>query len=71
MLRLKRLRILSELSQNALAQEAGLHPNTIGGAETGHVRPYPRQLEAMAQALGWTGAPEELLEEVEDEASSR
>lgn len=71
MLRLRRERLLTELSQAALAREAGINANTISGTESGHVRPYPRQLEAMAQALGWTGPPEALLDEVGDEASSR
>jgi transcriptional regulator with XRE-family HTH domain len=71
MLRLKRERVLAELSQAALAREAGINANTISGTENGHVRPYPRQLEAMADALGWEGSPAELLEEVEDEAATR
>lgn len=63
-MRLKRERVLADLSQAALAREAGLHPNTVSGTELKRLRPYPRQLKAMADAIGWAGDPEDLLEEV-------
>jgi hypothetical protein len=46
---------------------AGLHQSTVCSMETGRLLPYPSQLEKVAQALGWTREPRELLEEAGSE----
>ncbi len=53
--RLRRAREAAGLSQEELAERAGLSPNTVGGLERGeHRRPYPATIRALADALGLT-----------------
>ena len=55
--RLRRAREAAGLSQEELAERAGLSPNTVGGLERGeHRRPYPATIRALAEALGMTEA---------------
>jgi len=56
------------VSQRRVARDADLSQSTLCAAETGRLKPYPRQLEAIARALGYEGPPEELLDEVDDES---
>lgn len=50
---LRRLRVAAGLSQEALAERAGLSVQAIGALETGkRRRPYPHTLTALADALG-------------------
>ena len=65
---LKRLRYEREArgwSRAELARRAWVVHSDYGQFETGRRIPYPKQLERIAKALGWTGAPEALLEEVD------
>ena len=56
--RLRRLRVAAGLSQEALAERAGLSAQAIGALETGkRRRPYPHTVAALADALGLS-APE-------------
>jgi predicted ATPase/DNA-binding CsgD family transcriptional regulator/DNA-binding XRE family transcriptional regulator len=51
--RLRRLREAAGLTQEALAERAGLSPNAIGALERGGRRhPHPGTVHALAQALG-------------------
>ena len=51
--RLRRLRVAAGLSQEALAERAGLSVQAIGALETGkRRRPYPHTVAALAEALG-------------------
>src|SRR5687768_10349208 len=51
--RLRRLRVAAGLSQEALAERAGLSAQAIGALETGkRRRPYPHTVAALADALG-------------------
>ena len=51
--RLRRAREAAGLSQEELAERAGLSPNTVGGLERGENRhPYPATVRALAVALG-------------------
>jgi predicted ATPase/transcriptional regulator with XRE-family HTH domain len=51
--RLRRLRVAAGLSQEALAERAGLSVQAIGALETGkRRRPYPHTVAALADALG-------------------
>ena len=52
------------LSRAALARKAEINEAQYGQIERGRFVPYPPQLERIANALGWEGEPEELLEEV-------
>src|SRR5688500_14458664 len=53
--RLRRLRVAAGLSQEALAERAGLSAQAIGALETGkRRRPYPNTMAALADALGLT-----------------
>jgi predicted ATPase/DNA-binding XRE family transcriptional regulator len=51
--RLRRMRVAAGLSQEALAERAGLSAQAIGALETGkRRRPYPHTVAALAAALG-------------------
>jgi transcriptional regulator with XRE-family HTH domain len=53
--RLRRLREAAGLTQEELAERAGLTPNAISALERGERRrPYPQTLKALADALGLT-----------------
>ena len=39
-------------SKAELARRAELNASTVGGIENGRIRPYPGQLEKLADALG-------------------
>ena len=50
---LRRLRVAAGLSQEALAERAGLSVQAVGALETGkRRRPYPNTVSALADALG-------------------
>jgi transcriptional regulator with XRE-family HTH domain len=68
MKRLKRVREELNLSLSALARQAGLNVTTVCQAESGRFVPYPSQLARISVALGWKGAPEALLEELDDDS---
>jgi predicted ATPase/DNA-binding XRE family transcriptional regulator len=54
---LRRFRLRAGLSQEALAERAGVSVNTIGALEEGQRRrPYPNTLRALADSLDLTGA---------------
>ena len=53
-------------SRTELGRLARIHPARVGQAESGHVRPYPVELERLATALAWKADPAALLEEVDD-----
>lgn len=55
------------LSQKKLAEEAGVHINTIVGFENGHTNPRPRTLMALAEKVG---LPWEVLKEDEDDEAT-
>jgi transcriptional regulator with XRE-family HTH domain len=50
--KLRRCREEKGWSQAELGRRAHLHPATISQIESGHLRPYPRQLAKLARALG-------------------
>lgn len=52
------------LSRAALARRAEINGSQYSLIERGRFIPYPVQLLRIADALGWEGEPEELLEEV-------
>src|SRR3954454_23999729 len=55
--RLRRAREAAGLSQEELAERAGVSPNTVGDLERGeHRRPYPATVRALADALALTDA---------------
>lgn len=55
--RLRRYRAAAGLSQEALAERAGLSPNAVGALERGDRRhPYPATVRALADGLGLTDA---------------
>jgi len=60
-LRLRQIRQRKALSQQDLAQRAGVGEATISRIEQGRVRPRPSTLRKLAAALGV--APEELTED--------
>ena len=52
---LRRARESAGLTQEALAERAGLTPNSVGALERGeHRHPYPATVRALAEALGLT-----------------
>ena len=54
-------------SQAELARRAGMHSSTVSQIENARMLPYPTQLAKLAAALGWTGEPAALLDEVDRE----
>lgn len=64
MLRITKLRMERALTKTKLGALADVHPARVGQVENERVRPYPPELRRLADALGWQGEPEELLEEV-------
>ena len=59
---LRRWRVRAGLSQEALAERAGLSVQAIGALETGkRRRPYPQTIAALATALGLNDAERALL----------
>lgn len=65
MFRLTQERETKGWTRAKLGGEANLHPATVGTIESGQYRPYPVQLARLAAALGFTGDPTVLLEEVQ------
>ncbi len=63
--KLKTIRKDKGLSITRLANLSGIQQGLIGQIEMGRYIPYAVQLQKLADALGWQGNPEELLEEVE------
>ena len=60
--RLRALRLAASLSQEELAERAGLTVNAIGALERGERRrPYPHTVRALADALGLSDAEREAL----------
>lgn len=55
-------------SKLRLSQEARIAPIYVSQAESRRRVPYPPELERIAAALGWTGEPAALLEDVNDDA---
>lgn len=64
MIRAKQIRQQRGDSGLAVSRRAELPPSTLSQIENGRFIPYPVQLARLAEALEWTGNPEELLEEV-------
>lgn len=65
---LTREREAREWTRMELGFRTRIHPSRIGSIELARVIPYPVELERIAEALGWAGPPETLLEEVDDHA---
>lgn len=70
MIELTRQRERFGWNRRELGQHADLHPARVGQIENERVRPYPPELERLAHALGWSGAPVGLLKEVDREPAA-
>lgn len=66
MKRAKQERTRLGLSGLEVARRAKLAPGTLSQIESGRFIPYEKQLVRLADALGWTGIPEALLEDVQE-----
>jgi predicted ATPase/DNA-binding XRE family transcriptional regulator len=65
---LRQLRLRAGLSQEALAERAGVSVATIGAIEEGQRRrPYPNTLRALADSLGLTATEREALLSLQDD----
>lgn len=71
MKRCKLERLLQGMKQMDLSRITGMHPTSISAIENGHLRPYPGQVNKIAEALGWKGDPAALFEEVGDDELAR
>src|SRR5690349_11984434 len=59
---LRRFRVAAGLSQEALAERAGLSVQAVGALETGkRRRPYPNTVAVLADALSLSGRDRETL----------
>lgn len=67
MKRLTAVRLNQSLSQAKLARMAELNQSTLSRIETGFSKAYPGELRRICEVLGWTGDPQELLDDVEGE----
>jgi len=56
-------------SRAELSRRANMNAATIGQLEAGRLVPYAVQLEKIAAALGWSGDPHALLEDVDHESA--
>lgn len=52
-------------SKSELGRQARLHPARVGQGENGRAILYDVELARIAAALGWTGDPHALLEDVD------
>jgi len=69
---LRRLRLRAGLSQEALAEKAGVSVATIGAIEEGQRRrPYPNTLRALADSLGLTATERGALLSLQDDSAPR
>jgi ribosome-binding protein aMBF1 (putative translation factor) len=59
-----KLRELRGWSKAELARRANMAAPCVGQLEHGRLQPYPVQAAKLAAALGWTGDPSALFEEV-------
>ena len=55
------------LSQSKLAQKAGVNQASMNRIERGKEPAYPFRAQRIADALGWSGDPMILFEDVEEE----
>lgn len=62
--RCEQIRESQNLTKADLARATGMQQGVIGWIEAGRFVPYDSQLQKLADALGWQGEPQELLEEV-------
>lgn len=67
MRRLKKLRVNLDMSQSKLAEVAKVDASYICRAEKMGCPLYPEQAKRISAALGWTGDPSALIEEVQNE----
>lgn len=59
------------LSQSALARKAGVNQTSLCRIEKGKEPPYPLRAQRIADALGWSGDPSELFEDVSEDEQPR
>ncbi len=52
------------MNKRQLGANSNLHPSRISVIENGRAIPYDVELARLAEALGWTGDPSALLEEI-------
>ena len=64
MLRLKRERILRELTQQHIEDRTGIRKQTFCYIERGRINPTDAELKAFAAALGFKGDPSRLTDHV-------
>lgn len=65
MIRLKLELLRRDMSQRELAERAHVNEASISRICRGREAAYPERGRRIAAALGWTGDPAELFEEVE------
>ena len=53
------------MSQAELARRAGINQTSLSRIESGKEPAFPKRGQRIAEALGWTDAPEKLFEEIE------
>ena len=68
MTRLEALRRSAGISKAKLGRMADINPALVVYAEQRGFRLYPVQLARLANAIGWPGDPEKLLEDVGTDA---
>ena len=67
MLRIEFERKRKGISQAKLARLADVNASSMNRIERGKEPAYPRRGQKIADALGWTGDPMELFEEVSED----
>ena len=70
MLLVKQERIARGMSQSKLARLADINQASMCRIEHGKEPAYPNRGKRIADALGWTGDPMELFEEVDADAAA-
>lgn len=69
MLMLKRELNRLHISQSECARRAGINQTSISRIVNGKEPAFPNRGKRIAEAIGWTGEPAKLFEEVEDDVS--
>ena len=66
---LTRERVARGWSKAKTGRKSELHPARVGQAENGRAVLYDVELQRLAEALGWSGDPRDLLKDVDDVAA--
>lgn len=65
--KIQEVRVSLGISQAELARRAGINQTSLSRIENGQEPAFPKRGKKIADALGWSGDPDELFEFIEKE----